>query len=150
MEKGDISNEVSPRLVVVFEGLIASLPEGAKARAQYDSLVKKEKWSEALALFEINELMAKHVLDLVWRQRFTVDVVTFIGPEMAELIEKRMDDEGIPIGRVFHTSSVLLGRSVAYRPDIAVIYDPDPSHRFTYGSKGRIMSPSAPNFFFGE
>jgi hypothetical protein len=32
-----------------------------------------------------------------------------------------------------------LSRKIALMPDVAAVYDPDPAHQFTYGSKGRVL-----------
>lgn len=144
MQHGDISNEVAPRLVVVFEGLLGLLPD-ARTRGKEALARKMKRWKAAANTYEINELLAKHIWDTVWRHHYSVDVCTYLGEEMAEAIEERLDAEQLPVGRVFATEPQLLARKIALMPDVAAIFDPSTSHRFTYGSKGRVMSPDSPN-----
>ena len=145
MKGNDISNSVVPRLLVVFEGLLGfkddpSTVTKIRRRLGRKDIVTTEDW-------QMNEPMMHAVWDMVWRRGYTVDVVTFLGDEFATALTERFDDEGLPIGRVLSTKPNLLARKLAYMPDVAAVYDPEPSRRFTYGSKGVPMDPSRPDFF---
>jgi hypothetical protein len=144
MEKGDLSNRVEPRLVIVFETLIASFTN--VSRGKFDLALRKGQWKKALQQVEINELVAKNILDLVYRKNFTIDIVTFIDPDFADALEEFLEDEAIPFGHVNFTTVERLSRQIAYRPDIAAIFDGDPNHAFTYGAKGKYVDPSSPMF----
>ena len=146
MYKGDISNEVSPRLVVVFEGLLGVLPN-ARVRAAESVARKARRWKKAVSLWEINELAGRAIWDVTMRKHQTVDVATYLGEEFAEALAERLDDENLPISKVWATEPHLLARELAYRPDLAAIYDPNPAHQFTYGGKGRILGPESANLF---
>ena len=146
MQKGDISNEVVPRLLIVFEGLLGVL-DTPKDRAAELLARKAHRWKSVLAAYTINEMLARHVWDIVWRKNFSVDVVTFLGDDFADLLQERLDKENLPIGRIRSTTSDKLSRELAYDPSVIAVYDPDPSHRFTYGGKTRIMDPNAPSFY---
>ena len=141
MEKGDISNEVVPRLCLVFEGLVALLPPKLARR---ETVARKlGQWKRVINYYEPNEEMAKRIWDLTTRFSFQLECVTWYPVDTVEHIKSWIDDQDLPISRVFNSTPVLLSRSIAYRPNLAAIYDPDPSHRFTYGSKGRIVLDSA-------
>lgn len=139
MEKGDISNYVEPRLIVVFEGLLGILPIEKEKRALMLSRIGQ--WRRVVDLYEINDMLARHIWDQTRRYSRQVDVVTYSGVQFAEAVQAKLDDEMLPIGKVWHTEPHILSRSIAWRPDIAAIYDPDPQHLLTYGSKGRLLSP---------
>ena len=141
MEKGDISNYVEPRLIVVFEGLLGILPIEKEKRANV--LSRLGQWKRVVDLYVINDMLARHIWDQTRRHSRQVDVVTYKGVQFSEAVSAKLDDEMLPIGRVWHTEPHLLARSIAWRPDIAAIYDPDPQHQLTYGSKGRLLSPKA-------
>lgn len=145
MEGGDISNEFPPRILLVFEGLIGLLP-GKKAEAQFAVYRRTRRYTKAAGLFELNEPVARRIWELTWRFRRAVDAVTFLGEEFVAPIQQRMDDEQLPIGHLVATQPHLLARELAYRPDIVAVYDPDPNHAFTYGSKGRHADPHNPYF----
>lgn len=144
MQGGDISNQVAPRLVIVFENLLGLLPSKT-AEAKAASFIKFKRWNRAVNVFEINEALARRIWDVTWRLNFSVDVLTYVSPEFAEAVEKRMEREDLPVGHVWFEEPNVLARKLAYMPHVACVYDPDPRHQFTYGSKGRIISPANPN-----
>lgn len=142
MLHGDISNVVSPRLLLVFEGLVGHVPPKASTVRAERLARKMHRWKSAVSYWEIDDLVAKVLADLYWRKDQTLHVVTWIGPEFAEALGERLDDENLPVSRTFHTTPERLARSIAYQHDIAAIYDPDPNHQFTFGGKGRIVTQS--------
>lgn len=145
MLKGDISNEVVARLVMVFEGLLGLFTD-PKAQAKYDRAVKRGKWKEAADAFTINEIVAKHVWDLTWRRGYNLDIVTYLGVDFAEALQSKLERENLPVSRVYASTPTLFSRELAFRPDIAHVYDGDTSRVFTYGPKGTIVSPYQPHF----
>lgn len=146
MENGDISNEVVPRLVLTFENLLGLLPD-KKAEAKAYTYARMGWWKRAIAVFEINELLARKIWDVTWRLNFQVDVITFISPEAAKQIEQRLLDEDLPIRRVWYADKTKLARQISYMPDLAAIYHADPELQLTFGSKGRFLSPAEAHLF---
>lgn len=144
MEGGDISNEQSARLVIVFENLLGTLPNAA-AVTRTKRLVSRGRWTEAVESFALNEALAARIWDVVWRLKYSVDVVTWISPEFRDALEARIDREDLPVGHVLHDKPTTLARKLPYMPYVAAIYDPDPQHRFLFGSKTRILSPAHPD-----
>lgn len=144
MEGGDISNLVVPRLVIVFENLLGLLPTKAD-EAKAAAYIRFGRWNRAARVFQINEALAARIWDVTWRLNYSVDVLTYVSPDFATAVAKRIDKEDLPVGNVWFDEPHLLARRLAYMPQVAAIYDPDPAHQFTYGSKGRIVSPVNPN-----
>jgi hypothetical protein len=97
-------------------------------------------------LFQINDPVGRRIWDLAWRYGQAVDAVTWLGEEFVDPIREVMDGEQLPIGHLIATKPHLLARELAYRPDIVAVHDPDPTHAFTYGSKGRHTDPHRPHF----
>jgi hypothetical protein len=148
MRGNDLANVVVPRDVLVFEGLLGLLPD-VRTRAVEAKFRKRGKWKQAVACYEINELLARKVWDLTWRFSFEVDLLTYLGYEFAEALAARMDREAMPFHRVYHEKPELLARTLAIQPDIRNVYDPDPGHQFSFGSKGRIIQPHDAHLLFG-
>lgn len=149
MDKGDISNEVSPRLVVVFEGMLGILPErsGAGLLTQVRKFRSKQGQAKrAVSDYEINEPLGAVIWDTVWRFRYSVDVVTYLGEDFAEALTERLDFEGLPIGRVWADDPMRLARRIAHMPDLAAIYDNE--NHLMFGGKGRTL-PAAPTTLIG-
>lgn len=147
MYKGDISNEQVARLVVVWEGLLALPPDEPKGVTRlFKGRAKKSAMREVNA-YTLNELLARRIWDVVWRKHMSVDVVTFLGVDHEPFVRHWVEHHHLPVGHVWSTDPDILARELAYRPDIAAVFDPDEGRRFRYGSKGRLMSPTTIDFF---
>lgn len=141
MEKGNLSNIVMPRLLIVFEGKLGMLP--AQNQKAYDKAVKRGRWGEAADLFTLDKLMMAQMVRVVRNIGMNLDIVTWLGDNMATEVARRMDDENIPVHDVFASSPDMLARELAYMPDVAWVYDPDPAHVFTFGRKGVLLKEVA-------
>lgn len=138
MEKGDLSNEVTPKVLLVFEGAVAFLP--AERQKTYDKLIKRNHWGLACGMWELNEMMLRKIWDVMFRQGRDIEIITYISQEFADAIAARLDEEDVPVRRVWYTTPAILSRKIALMPDVAAVYDPDPAHQFTYGGKGRVLT----------
>jgi hypothetical protein len=139
MEHGDLSNKVSPRILLVFENAMGFCTD----RAKFDKAVKRKHWDAASGLWDFNELMMRQILWLFWKKDVRTEVVTFLPGEFADLLLLRFDEIDLPIHRVWSTTPESLGRQIAYMPDLACVYDPEPSRWLMYGSKGRFLQHAA-------
>jgi hypothetical protein len=148
MQHGDISNETTARFLLVFEGLVGVLPD-KRAEAKFSRAVRFKRWKAAVDQFHCNETCAKVIWDTVWRRNYAVDVVTFLGDEMVEHVEARMEHWDLPVGRVWTEDKYLLARSLNYRPDVIGVYHPTPGDALVYGSKGFLVDPSSPTLIGG-
>lgn len=146
MQGGDISSEVSPRLVIAFEGMLGILPDRSAAFAAEKIARRMRQWKRAVRTYEINEPLAHVIWDTAWRYKYMVDVVTYLGEDFAEALTERLDTEGLPIGRVWADQPHLLARRLAHMPDVAAIFDN--TNHLMYGSKGRLL-PAAPTTLIG-
>lgn len=145
MQNGDIANEISPAIIVVYEGLIGLLPD-IKARRAFDRAFKAKKWKKAADCFLHNELVVHILWDVVWRKNMRVDGVTFLPPELAEEIEKRMETERIPLARLEAVPDPgRFSRELVHRPYVKAVYDANPAHTLLYPKgKGVILNPADP------
>lgn len=132
--------------MLVFEGLIAELPD-AKARAKYSAYAKVNQWGRALRQYQINELLAKHFMDIVWRKGYSIDVVTFLDERAVEPLEELLDGWGLPVGNITFSEKSMLARSLNYRLDVVGVFHPNPADVLTFGSKGHLVNPQSPLFF---
>lgn len=145
MEGGDIDNSIVPRLVIAFEGTLGipreRRPENRLVVGLRQFGKRKAQTAQVLADFDINEPLARVIWDTTWRYGYTIDVVTYLGEDFARALEARLDEENLPISSVWADEPHKLARAIAYRPDIAAIFDND--HHLFYGSKGRTLPPGA-------
>lgn len=136
MRFGDLSNEVVPRIVLVFEGALGVIT--AEERRKFDKDIQRERWMEATRHWVLHEQMMLKIWDITRRQGMNLDVVTFAGPEeFGEALAYRLQEvEDLPIRQVWATRVEVLARKIAYMQDLAKIYDPDRSRFLTWGGKG--------------
>jgi hypothetical protein len=149
MERGDISNEVVPRLVIAYEGMLGILPEKSERVTELVARRfgrRQRAVKRTVEAYEINDPLARLIWDTTWRFRYSVDVVTYLGEDAVEPLEERLDREGLPIGRVWSDEPQRLSRRLPYMPDVAAVFDNE--HHLIYGSKGRML-PAVPTTLIG-
>lgn len=139
MQYGDLSAQIVPRLVLVFEGSLGFL-EASKV-GQFNKLGSAGLWDAAARCWDLNDMMMRKIWDVVWRQSFQLEVVTYAGPpSLAESLQERFEEENLPISRTLASTAERMARRLSYAPDIAYVYDTDPRHVMMYGGKGRHMT----------
>jgi hypothetical protein len=129
VQGGDLSNELVPRLVLVFEHLVGVVPNSLE-QVKFSGFVRTRRWKRAVNVLVVNDLL---------------EVVTFLHPDAVEPIADWIDREDLPVHRVWNTDPNKLARKIATMPDLAAIFDPDPAHQLTFGRKGRIINPAQPD-----
>lgn len=138
MKYGDLSNVVSPRIIIVFEGAVGSLPDGKTE--EYDKAVKKNNWFRAARLFDLNELMLQKLLYLSRRKNINISLVTWMPDDAAMEISDMMHENSVPVRGCFSSTPAQLARMLPYNPDVACVYDPVPEHILMFGSKGEVLT----------
>ena len=136
MRFGDLSNVSSPRIYVVFDDAIGTLPEDAQ---EFYELVEERRFKEAVDLFTIDTSILNKINYLAVRKGINVYLVTWMGQSIAGEIEEFLDELMIPIRGVISTTPNQLGRTTAQDETIIGIFDPDPENMLKYGAKGVIL-----------
>ena len=134
MENGNLSNKVAARIVLVYEGALGFCTDTSR----FDKAVRKEKWERAAGYWTLNTLCAARLMWLYFKKDVNIDVVTYLGEPFAEELRYHLDD--LPLHRVWATTAFDLGLKIAYMPDLAMVYDPEPTRWLMYGSKGRFLT----------
>lgn len=138
MKFGELSNKPSPRLVLVYEGVLADVPVDSKTK--YDKLVSKGDWFQAMRLYSIHTIVMSKLLDLTWRINLNINLVTYLSEDAAFYIGDQMDFYNIPVRGCFYSSPQDLAKALPFNPDIVAVCDPDPDHVLLYGSRGVLFS----------
>lgn len=144
MQGGDISNEVPPRAIFVFEGLIA-YPPTSKLPLATTVAARLHRWDRVLNAWTLNETMVKQMWDHAWRRGIQFDVVTFLYEEsFAVALWHRLDNLGLPMSRVlWYPSLQHLAEGLAYMPDVYVVYAGTWSASLAFGKKGyHVVDPT--------
>jgi hypothetical protein len=140
MQHGDIDNGPgNPLIYVVWEGLIA-VPSREYSPTKFRRRMRFRNPSRALDLYTTNEAAVRQIWEL-WEQDQGIAVVTLLGSRIGPALVERLVDDAVPYDRVISTTVSHLASEIALAPDVLHIVDPDPRHRFTYGSKGRTVAP---------
>lgn len=138
VEKGDLSNQVQPKILIVFEEAVAHLsPAMVK---DFEKAMAKERFGWAAAFWNLDDLMVRKIEDLIYRQDKDVQLITFYPQELAEQWDYLLEENDVPVGDIKPYKLDVLARKVALMQDVAAVYDPDPAHQFTYGAKGRVLT----------
>lgn len=141
MQGGDISNQLPPRWIVVFEGVIGVHPTDAD-RTRYEWWAKSRAWKRAVDTFQLEPHASKVLWDMVWRRDMKFDVATFLPtPRAGRLVTDWLDRYNLPVSGVwsYHDPSQL-GQQLAYLPDVYAVVHANENNRFTYGDRGMLVS----------
>lgn len=136
MQDGDISNEVAPRLLVVFEGLIGQL-DGPVHQKKHDFYVKTHAWRRAARMWTLDGFVLKRMWDYVYRLRQSLDIVTYLDEREAEHVHERLDELSYPFGGFIPTTLDGMVHGILLNPSVHAVFDGDPKRWLTYGGKGR-------------
>jgi|SRR6185437_5479253 len=136
MLNGDLSNQAAPRIYVVFDKLIGKLPEDS---GNFYELIDDKKYKDALDLMIIDHLMFNRLAYLCNKKNINVYLVTWMGHGMAEAVEDFMSGMGILVRGCIASAPVSLAKLIIQDETVIGVYDPDPDHSLTYGTKGRVV-----------
>jgi hypothetical protein len=137
MKHGDLSNRVSPRVLLVFEGSLGYLED--KDRKAYMKFAGRGRWYRAVRLWKLDEMYVRQILYLYWKLDYNVEIVTFLGDSFAAELSDYLADEQVVVHNVWASTPTLLARKIAFMPDLSRVYDPDPERWLTYGGKGTYI-----------
>lgn len=139
MRRGELSFQTPPRVYVVFENLLGVLPDN-KSKALEAIARKRKKWKQAVDYYDISRPTSQGIRDLHGRHDLRVNVITFVDPGFVEPIQDKLDSKNLFFGGVYYFTLETLLDDLTYDPSIKAVYDPDPSHALTYGSRGRYCN----------
>lgn len=136
MERGELGIENRYATLFVFEELIAHLE-----RPRVEALYRKAgRWKQALDCWNFNQSVCDYIYALMSRYDVPVDVVTWRPQEFADVLHNKLWERRVPVRTTMTADYRSLSPWVATDPDVSVVYDPDPNHRFGYGFKAREFS----------
>ena len=139
MKNNDLDNHPLPRLALVFEGALGFLT--TQDEPKFNRLMERNRWKEAVELFELNDYLMRIIWDRVWRLDLTIDVITYLGPDgWAEAIAERLGQEQLPVNQIWATTPKKLARKLPMMPDLIRVYDPYPEHVLYFGRAGVLFT----------
>ena len=135
MEKGDLSNEMPPRIIVIFNDLIGRIPESRTRRVAL--LRAGRRWRAVAESYEIDLMVRAQLHDITWRHGMRVDCVLFDHPAVAEAMERRFSRMNLAVANVYALDdpSELRDR-LPYMPEVLWVVHGNTEWTYAFGSKG--------------
>lgn len=128
MQNGDIATWESHRIVVVLEGVLAK--PRYKGTLLRQKLMSVDNW-------EWEVIPIKHVVDNSVRLNVSVEVVTFMGQQVADQAADWLERYGIPVAEVLSVDFETFCQSLTWRlSEISRVIDSDPDRLMRYGQLG--------------
>lgn len=138
MQHGDLDNRLPPRWLFVFENVLAAVPD--ERLREWKLALRLRRWRRVVDCYEMHLHVVKVIWDLVWRRDYRFDVVTFLGDDFAEALEKRLKREALPFANLWAVTEQTLAARLAYMPDVMYVIHGDPSRHLTYGNRGLLVT----------
>jgi hypothetical protein len=137
MERGELGVAYKPVTVFVFEGLIAQLKSPKTERLN----LRAHRWDAALYNWAFDQQVLDYINAALQRFEAIVDVFTWHPPEFAQRLHDYLWQVDVPVRETKSTRYDVMSIRVATDPEVSIVYDPDPAHRWGYGFKAREFDP---------
>ncbi|MEV4576006.1 hypothetical protein AB0K16_22440 [Nonomuraea jabiensis] len=124
--------------MIEFEGLLGHPPANSIKAGLWR---KTGMWKSLVDLWELDELVAKVIVDRSDRLGQMIDIITTQPAEFAEALEERLENEDITVRRVWSFEPRKLARRVEFMRHVAAVYTTSPHRALLYGKKGRHVIP---------
>ena len=139
MEKGDLSSWAVPRMVAVLEGVLADVEwQTEKGRFSREKRIGLQVGWLDLPLKNLVSIKRRH-------PDAAVDVVTFMGDEVAEFAAEFFNRYGIDdFNEVYAAEFKEWCWALSFRPEIVQVFDSDMERLHQYGQRGYAVQKGLP------
>lgn len=138
MQGNDISSYAPLAQALVFEGLLASPPEGPKAVLENINR-KRGNWESVLRLWTPHELPLKALSDSVNRLGLGTDIYTFLHEDAVPVIDNWLVRKGISTPVYYYPSVELLEYDLRFQRAIRTIYVANEEHAKVLGIRSTVV-----------
>jgi hypothetical protein len=136
----DISEYAAIAQGVVFDGLLATPPEGAKAILETIQR-RRNNWDAVFRLWEPNDMPLRALSDSVNRLGLGTDIYTFTDADAVDAIDRWLVRKGINCPVYFYESPELLEYDLRFQRAVRIIYTSDEETALTLGIRSTVVSP---------
>jgi hypothetical protein len=145
MRRGELGTEAKQRVIFIWEGAVASLPDRYTVRMLERYKERLTLHDQALGYWQVSGRSLGLMWTLFARTFYRIDIcVTSRGPGFTQAVSKKILQENWPVEYVYCAQAEDLGRSLAHAPDIARIYYGLEDHRWIFGPHGYHIGPDTP------
>lgn len=138
MQGNDISAYSSLAQAVVFEGLLASPPEGPKSVLE-NIQRKRGNWEGVLRMWTPHEMPLKALSDSVNRLGLGTDVYTFLHEDAVSVIDNWLVRKGISTPVYYYPSVEMLEYDLRFQRAIRTIYVTNEEHAKVLGIRSTVL-----------
>jgi hypothetical protein len=134
VQGGDISNEISPRVLVIANDFLVHPPKGFEV---LNSGRRFGKWERVAKRYEIDDDVRAWLHDFTWRRAYRVDCVFVEAPDaFATAMAARFDRINLAIANTYAMPSLkLLVQSLAYMPEVKWVLHGRPDWGLAFGPR---------------
>lgn len=145
MQKGQLGTEGERRVIFIWEGAVARLPDHQMVRTWERVKCNLGLYGQALGYWEVSERGLNMMWTLLARTQYRIDLCVTTRPEgFAQAVAKRVENENWPVRYVFQSAPQDLGRRLPSMPDVDRIYFGLDEQRWAYGPHGTCIQPDQP------
>lgn len=140
MQKGQLGTETERRIIFIWEGAVAELPDKRAVRAMESLKATMNLWDQALGYWEINDFALQWMWSILARTKLRIDVCVTTRPAgFAQAVARLIDRNNWPIRYVTNQSAGDLGRLLPTMPDVERVYYGREEQRWAYGPQGMLL-----------
>jgi hypothetical protein len=145
VEKGQLGTTVPPRMIFIWEGTVAHLPEGRAIHSLEWIARRSGLFDKAVSYWRVHERTLAWMWTIFARTEHRIDVcVTTRQPEFAMAVARLMEHGNLPVRYVFAQSPAGLGRMLPSMADVSHVYYGLEEQRWAYGPHGVFITPETP------
>ena len=145
MRRGQLGTEAEGRVIFIWEGAVASLPDHRMVRAWERVNCNLGRWDQAVGYWKPHQWCLALMWSLLQRTNWRIDMcVTSRGPSFTKALSARVTQENWPVRYVFQSTPQDLGRRLPQMPDVVRIYYGLEEQRFAFGPNGFFIGPDIP------
>lgn len=134
MEKGDLSNDAPPRVLVVANDFLVKQPPGTWIDSRGFGKMRRQ-----VERLELDPDVRAWLHDFTWRRHMRVDIVVIgIAPERwTQALHDRLDRLNLSIAQVYAVRDLKeLVSSLAYMPEVLYVVHGNPEWQLAFGPRG--------------
>lgn len=144
MERGELGTDTQRRVIFIWEGALAHLPDQPGPKTLEAVYRKTGRYDRAVGFWEVHE----HGLAVMWtlfqRTPLRIDLaVTTRESGFARAVADLSDHENWPVRYVFAVAAAVLGRRLPQMPDVERVFYGVADQRFAYGPHGFFLDVHA-------
>lgn len=138
MQGNDLAPFSPKSKAVIFEGVLASPPEGL-SKVKASLLFRNEKWDTYIRSWKPNTLPLKQLSDAVNRLGIGFEVYTFMPPPVAEAIDSWLTRKGVSVAVISYNDIHELRDDLNINRGITTIYVAETEHYKLIGPRATVV-----------